>query len=73
MVLTVEMLEKVEIPLIASMAEYPPQIFAGSGSVSVFPCFYRDLLKEASGSPLYRVFFKGLTSLLAKESSKSEG
>jgi hypothetical protein len=52
MVMIVEMLQKVEIPLV----EFPPPIFAGSRSVLVFRCFYGTLLEEASGSPLYMGF-----------------
>jgi hypothetical protein len=54
MVMMVETLEKVEIPPAVTLVEFPPPIFAGSGSVSVFLCFHRALLEEASGSPLYR-------------------
>jgi hypothetical protein len=50
MVMMLEMLEKVEIPPVAAPVEFPPPIFAGSGSVSVFLYFRRDLLEEASGT-----------------------
>ena len=56
MVMMVEMLEKVEIPPAAAPAEFPPPIFAGSGSVLVFRCFCGALLEDASGGPLYRGF-----------------
>jgi hypothetical protein len=54
MVMTVEMLEKVEITL----AELPPPIFVDSGSVSVFLYFRRALLKEASGIHTYIWVFR---------------
>jgi hypothetical protein len=41
----VEMLEKVEIPLTAAPAEFPPPIFVGSDSVSVFIGFRYALLE----------------------------
>jgi hypothetical protein len=52
MVMTMEMLEKVEIPPTVASAEFSPPIFTGSGSILVFLCFRRALLEEASGSPL---------------------
>ena len=56
MVMMVETLEKVKIPPAAASVEFPPPIFAGSGSVLVFQCFCGAPLKEASGSPLYMGF-----------------
>jgi hypothetical protein len=49
MVMTVEMLEKVEIPPMTAMApaKFPPPIFADSFSVLVFLCFRGDLLQDA--------------------------
>jgi hypothetical protein len=37
-------LEKVEIPLAAAAAEFPPPIFVVAATVFVFLCFYDTLL-----------------------------
>jgi hypothetical protein len=60
------MLEKVEIPPTATSAEFTPPIFSASGYVLMFQCFSYGLTKEASGSPLYRVFL-GQTKAVGEE------
>jgi hypothetical protein len=36
--------EKVEVPLAAAPVKFPPPIFGGSVSVSIFLCFHGTLL-----------------------------
>jgi hypothetical protein len=50
MVMTVEMLEKVEIPPTVAPTEFPPPIFNGFGPVSMFLCFRHALFEETLGS-----------------------